>query len=49
MEQQTSYRGERPGLGDASKGATVMHTNDSFFEEDTDEENWAQVGNLWDE
>ena len=49
MEQQTSYRGERPGFGEVSRGAGSMHTNDSFFEEDTNEENWAQVGNLWDE
>ena len=49
MEQQTSYRGERPGFGETSRGAVTMHTNDSFFEEDTNEESWAQVGSLWED
>ncbi len=50
MDHQTAYRGsERPGFGEVSRGAASMHTNDSFFEEDTNEESWAQVGSLWDD
>ena len=50
MDHQTAYRGsERPGFGEVSRGAASMHTNDSFFEEDTNEESWAQVGSLWED
>ncbi|MBR4388976.1 MAG: hypothetical protein IKT00_13775 [Prevotella sp.] len=48
-ERMTSDNSNRPGFGVTSRGAVTMHTNDSFFEEDTNEENWAQVGSLWDE
>ena len=48
IERREITSGKHIGMGGFSIGTDTMHADVGYFDEDADEENWTQVGNLWD-